>query len=167
MVNNILILLGHPHIEGSKANAAMIKAASELTNVKVINVAKTPADKTLYAEAVKDADVIVFQFPTYWMTAPACLKEWEDKFMLDLMDNPGLKGKKLMVATTTGAPEEYYTEGEGHLTIAQLSAPFHGSANYCGMEYLKPFAIYGTMAPGAEERIAEGAKAYKLLLASL
>lgn len=72
-----------------------------------------------------------------------------------------------MVATTIDTPEDYNTEGIGKMTIAQLSAPFHGSSIYCGMEYLKPFAIYGTMVPEAEERIVDGAQAYKHMLSPL
>ena len=41
------------------------------------------------------------------------------------------------------------------------------TAMYSGMTYLRPFAIYGTMMPDAEKRIAEGAEAYKALLETL
>lgn len=168
MAHNILILLAHPRFDESKANAAMVKAASELTNVKVINIAKTPMETANYIDAVKKADVIVFQFPTWWMGAPDCLKAWEDKFMIDFMENPGFKDKKLLVATTTGSPEECYRAGgTNQFTIDELMRPYQASANYAGLEYLTPFTIYGTMAPGAENRIAKGAMAYKELLATL
>ena len=79
-----------------------------------------------------------------------------------------MKGKKLLVATTTGvAAEEYHAGGAEGFTIDEILRPYQVTAMYSGMTYLRPFAIYGTMMPDAEERIAEGSKAYKALLETL
>ena len=168
MSSNILLLSAHPNIGGSKACAAMLEAVKELKNVKVVDIYNTPLEVENYIDDVKNADVLVFQFPFWWGSAPGRFKDWLDTFMLGFMENPGMKGKKLLVATTTGvAAEEYHAGGAEGFTIDEILRPYQVTAMYSGMTYLRPFAIYGTMMPDAEERIAEGSKAYKALLETL
>lgn len=168
MKTKILLLLAHPDFEKSVANKAMSEAVKDLDNIKTINVATKPATTENYHDDVKEADVIVMQFPIWWASAPSCLKEWIDNCMLTFSDDPGLKGKRLMVACTTGSPyETYRAGGSNHFTIDELLRPYEMMANYSGMTYMTPFTIYGVMTPEGEKNIAEGAKAYKELLSSL
>lgn len=80
MSSNILLLSAHPNIEGSKACAAMLEAVKGLKNVKVVDIYKTPLEVENYIDDVKNADVLVFQFPFWWGSAPGCLKDWLDTY---------------------------------------------------------------------------------------
>lgn len=167
-MKKILLLSAHPDIKNSKACAALLNAAQELDNVKVTDLYQTPLEVGNYLDDVRNADVLVFQFPLWWGSAPSMLKSWLDKFMLGFMENPGMKGKQMLVATTAGvAAEEYHAGGAEQFTLDEILRPFQVTAIYTGMTYLRPFAIYGTMMPDAEETIAEGSKAYKALLETL
>lgn len=167
-MKKILLLSAHPDIKNSKACAAMLKAAQELSNVKVKDLYQIPLEVENYLEDVKNADVLVFQFPLWWGSAPSMLKSWLDSFMLGFMENPGTKGKQLLVATTAGVgAEEYRAGGAEQFTLDEILRPFQVTAIYTGMTYLRPFAIYGTMAENAEENISNGVKEYKSLLENL
>ena len=167
-MKKILLLSAHPDIKNSKACAAMLKAAQELSNVKVKDLYQIPLEVENYLEDVKNADVLVFQFPLWWGSAPSMLKSWLDSFMLGFMENPGMKGKQLLVAITAGVgAEEYRAGGAEQFTLDEILRPFQVTAIYTGMTYLRPFAIYGTMAENAEENISNGVKEYKSLLENL
>ena len=64
-------------------------------------------------EALTAAEVIVWQHPFYWYSAPALLKLWFEK-VLSMgwaygKGGTALVGKKCLWVTTTGAPEESYS----------------------------------------------------------
>ena len=160
--DNILILLAHPNIAQSKANAAMIQAVKGTPNVEIINIYEAPFKAETYAEAFKKSHTIVFQFPFYWASAPHMLKKWCDEIFFFLQENPGVKGKKLMVATTTGSEyEAYRSGGRNQFTMDELLRPYQLLANHSGMTWTTPFVLYGTSLPDAATRIKAGAAAYK------
>lgn len=168
MGKNILILSAHPDIEKSKACSAMLNVIKDIENVKVVDIYKTPLKVENYIDDVKNADVLVFQFPFWWGSAPAMLKSWLDTFMLGFLENPGMKGKSLLIATTTGvAEEEYHSGGAEQFTVDEILRPYQVTAIYSGMTYLKPFVLYGTMMPDAEQQICKRTKDYKVLIESL
>jgi len=168
MANKVLVLLAHPDMEHSNANKAMAEAISGIEGVKVVNIAKTGLDANDYIQDVKDASVIVYQFPMWWGAAPAILKEWQDKVLIGFMENPGLKGKKHMVAVTTGSPAFAYRSGGYDLfTIDEMLRPYQVSSVVCGMTWLSPFALHGAMGEGSEKNIEEGAKQYRALIDSI
>ncbi|HJG98068.1 MAG TPA: NAD(P)H-dependent oxidoreductase [Parabacteroides johnsonii] len=167
-MKKILILSAHPDIEKSKACSAMLNAVKGLDNVKVIDIYKVPLKVENYIDDVKHADVLVFQFPFWWGSAPAMLKNWLDTFMLGFLENPGMKGKSLLIATAAGVSEEdYHPGGAEQFTVDEILRPYQVTAIYSGMTYLKPFVLYGTMTPDAEQRICKGAKDYKSLIETL
>lgn len=168
-MTNILILLDHPQYDQSKANRAMIDALQGLQGVRIIDICDTPVAPQAYEDAIKEADVIIFQFPMWWMSAPAPLQQWLDTLMIGFRESGILKGKRLMCATTTGAPEAGYTDSgrDGDYTVTQLFYPFHAIAAYCDMQYLPPFALYGAGTPQADELIQKGAREYRMLLEDL
>lgn len=169
MASNVLILLDHPNYKESKANRAMLDALQGLTNINVINICETPMELDCYTEALKQADVVVMQFPMWWFAAPAPLKEWCDKLLLEIRESGILRDKRFMCATTTGAPESSYQDSgkEGDFTVDQTFNSYHSLAAYCGMEYMPPFVVYGTMTPEANANIAAGAASYRALLEDL
>ena len=77
---------------------------------------------------LRDHDVIVFQHPFYWYSAPAILKEWQDLVLENgWAYGPGgtqLAGKALLSAISTGgSTEAYHHEGRNRFEVIELLAP--------------------------------------------
>ena len=121
-----------------------------------------------YYDAVKRADIIVFQFPFYWGSAPSLLKKWTDEIFMELYENPGVSGKSLMIATTAGSEyEAYRAGGRDMFTMDELLRPYQFTALYAGMGYITPFVVYSVSAPNAEDYIKKGASEYQSVLERL
>lgn len=165
---SVLVLLAHPNITKSKANAALSKSASEVEGVQVVNIYDYPVTPGAYRDAVRQAKAIVFEFPLYWMSSPHLLKQWTDEVFMAFVGEGLVKGKRLMVVTTTGSEESAYQhEGRNKYTMEEYLRPFEGQANHAEMVWEKPFVVYGQSVEGAETRLAEGCKAYKARLEQL
>ncbi|KAA6321775.1 General stress protein 14 [termite gut metagenome] len=165
---DVLILVAHPDMKTSKANAALINAVKDLPNVRIINIYETPFTPEFYKEAFREANTIVFQFPFYWAAAPHLLKKWCDEIFGSLQAEPGVKGKNLMIATTTGSEYEAYRAGGRNMfTIDELLRPYQVLANHSGMVWQIPFALYGMALPDANERTKAGVIAYRNRISEL
>ncbi|MBQ0748680.1 MAG: NAD(P)H-dependent oxidoreductase, partial [Roseovarius sp.] len=81
-----LILLFHPDLAKSKANAALHAAARTVPGAEVVDMqarypsglVDTHADGEAEARALLEADRIVLQFPIQWYSTPPLLKAWQD-----------------------------------------------------------------------------------------
>lgn len=120
----------------------------------------TPADRfagfhpTLAAEMAKldRAELVIFTAPVWWFSLPAILKGWVDKvFALNFAyghsatyETGLLKGKKALLALTSGGPSPWYTaEGVNGTIETNFYHLNHGVFWYCGMTVLEPFVAYG------------------------
>ena len=147
-----LIVFAHPALERARVAPAMLKAAAALPNFPVRDLYDLYPDMTIdvLAEQVALAvsDFIVLQFPLYWYSVPALMKEW-----LDLVWVPGwaygrggtvLKGKTLACAFSAGgAGGAYGPAGANRFTITELMRPWEQTAALCGMRWVPPFVIHG------------------------
>ncbi len=145
-----LILLFHPNIGKSKANAALLAAARTIPGTLVVDMqARYPdgiidmlADGEAEARALLEADRIVLQFPIQWYSTPALLKAWQDAVLTRMYyihaDTEGdkLAGTPLMIAATSGnTPAAYGREGANHFTMEELLAPLKATALRCGLPW--------------------------------
>ena len=73
IMKNILVLVAHPNYKESKANKALVEAARKVRNVVIKDIYAEPFTVDNYYDAVKRADIIVFQFPFYWGSEPSLL----------------------------------------------------------------------------------------------
>lgn len=152
--NKILILFTHPIPHKSRLNSAMINAVEGLENVSVRYLYDLYPDFYIDVKAEQELllqhDIIVWQHPFYWYSAPALLKEWIDLVLEHGFaygrEGNALKGKQVLTATTTGGRMEAYAEG-GHnrFTMNQFLAPYEQTARLCKMDYLPPFVIHGSL----------------------
>lgn len=164
----VFVLLAHPDITKSKANAALSKAAAEVEGVQVVNIYDYPPTADTYREAVTRAKTIVYEFPLYWMSSPHLLKQWTDEVFMTFVGEGIIKGKHLMVVTTTGSEEAAYQHGgRNKYTMDEYLRPFEGQANHAEMVWEKPLVVYGQSVEGAEATLADGCKAYKARLEEL
>jgi glutathione-regulated potassium-efflux system ancillary protein KefG len=146
-----LIVFAHPALEKAKVAPAMLGAAGKLPHFPVRDLYELYPDLTIdvLAEQVALAvsDIVVLQFPLYWYSVPALLKEW-----LDLVWVPGwaygrdgrvLHGKTLACAFSAGGSRDAYgPEGVNRYTIAELIRPWEQTATLCGMRWIPPFVIH-------------------------
>ena len=113
-------------------------------------------------DRVLAADLLVFSFPLWWFSVPAILKGWVDRVFVTgavfggdygILDEAALVGKRAVVLTTTGGPEDMYSE-DGALAPIE-SFLFHvneGIFRFVGYEPLKPVVTYGPAHVDDEQR---------------
>ncbi len=175
MNNKILINFAHPRFETSIANKMMVSAIQNLEGVTFNDLYEEYPDFLIDIEREQklllEHDIIVFQHPLYWYSTPALLKEWQD-LVLEAgfaYGNNGyqLENKCWLTAITVGGAYESYTEsGYNSYPLEELLKPFEQTANFCGMRYLKPFAVYDVLRI-SREKMRDAAESYRKHIISL
>lgn len=169
MAKRVLILLAHPALHRSRVNAALVEAVRDLEGVTCRDLYEEyptlHIDVEQEQDLLREHDVIVWQHPFYWYSAPALLKEWLDvvlEYGFAFGENgTALQGKRVMSALTTGGTSEAYeVNGANRFTMRQLLAPFDQTAHLCGMEYLEPFILHGASSLTPDE-VRDAASSYK------
>lgn len=96
-------------------------------------------------------DLLILQFPFWWFSVPGIMKGWVDRvfttgFAYDRgvwYDEGGLRGRKAMLALTTGGPPGIYTKnglnGDIHDILFHIN---HGMLYFVGFEVLPPFIAF-------------------------
>lgn len=173
--DGMLLVLAHPALERSRANQRMLQAAQEVAGVAVHDLYEAYPDFTIDVRAEQkrlvEHAVIGLQFPLYWYSTPALLKEWLDLVWLHGFayghGGTALHGKRLFVACTTGGRAEAYgPDGYNTYSMDDFLRPLEQTARLCGMAWEKPFVLH---ASGAKTDLAlqAGADAYRRRLAAL
>ena len=169
----ILVIVAHPDLANSRINKRLAGGVMGLSNVKVEKLYMDYPDGVLDVareqEAVAASDVLVFHFPFYWYAAPALLKEWQDKVLglswSSEQFRESLAAKKLLVVVTMAHAATTYLRGaENQYTVEESMTPLRQMADYCGMIWQTPHAIYGVKDFGDED-IDREVEEYKELLA--
>lgn len=104
-------------------------------------------------------DMLILQFPLWWWSVPAILKGWIDRVLVNgvaygkgrRMDTGGLKGRRAMLALTTGCyPEMVAPDGLlGDLNVS-LWHLHSGTLAYTGFQVLPPFVAWSIHYSGPE-----------------
>lgn len=167
-----LLLLAHPAFDRSVANAALLAAVQDLENVTVQDLYAVYPDSLINVdreqELLLEHERIVIQHPFFWYSTPAIVKEWFD-LVLEYgwaYGNGGnqLHGKTFLTAMTTGGSADAYCEnGTNCYSIDEFLRPIEQTARLCGMEYEKPFVVFGSLSL-SKEALAEEADRYRKLL---
>ncbi|XP_028847248.1 NAD(P)H dehydrogenase [quinone] 1-like [Denticeps clupeoides] len=96
---------------------------------------------------LKDADLVIFQFPMYWFTMPAIMKGWIDRvltkgfaFSPEKPYSEGIfKNKKAMLSFTTSSHETMFSasgiNGDINVTLWPIQ---NGILHFCGFQVLPP-----------------------------
>ena len=138
-----VVIVGHPEAEKS-GTQAFLKAAAAGVGVDWHQLER-PFDLASERKRLWQADRIVLEFPLYWYSVPAILKEWEDAlFDRHLLgpDGDRLAGKELGVVVNTGQPLADFTAGgKQSFTLSEYLRPIEGLAKACQMKYMAPLAI--------------------------
>jgi glutathione-regulated potassium-efflux system ancillary protein KefG len=153
VMNSILVIVAHPNFGKSVVNKSLFNAISSLEHVKIHDLYQTYGDGIIDIDAeqalLEAADVVVFQHPFYWYSAPSLLKEWQDLVLqFNFAYGPkgtALKGKQWLSVISTGAGKDaYQTEGDNRFTMRELLRPFEQTAFLCNMNFLPPLIAHNS-----------------------
>ena len=152
-MSRVLVLFAHPALEKSRVHrrlVARVPARLELTLHDLYEDYPAFDIDVEREQALLEAhDVVVMQFPFYWYSTPALLKQWEDLVLTHGWAygaaGHALEGKRLLCAVTTGGRgEAYEPAGYNRLTVRQFLAPVEATARLCRMTFLEPWVVSGT-----------------------
>ncbi|MEM6461156.1 MAG: NAD(P)H-dependent oxidoreductase [Pseudomonadota bacterium] len=172
----ILVLFAHPGQRYSKVNVELAKIADRTPGVTLVDLyAAYPRFKIDIAteqQRLLDHDVIVFQFPLFWYSTPALLKEWQD-LVLEYGFAYGeggdkIAGKLFAPAITAGGPEDFYRKGgRNNFPLRDLLAPLEQTANLCGLRFLPPFSLFAALKAAGGDRMQAHIDGYARYLTAL
>lgn len=129
-MNNVLIISGHTDLATSVANKTILETlARRLPEAEIVKLDELYPDFKINVEAEQQrllrADIIVLQYPLFWYSAPSLLERWmEETFRHGFSHGSTgdkLKGKKLVLSFTTGAPETMYGREGRWAMISKIS----------------------------------------------
>ncbi|WNC66971.1 NAD(P)H-dependent oxidoreductase [Thalassotalea nanhaiensis] len=146
---NTLVIFAHPDVEnGSIGNKIILDELNKNKDIKVRELYKLYPDFNIDVEAeqaaLREADVVVFQFPFFWYSCPALLKKWMDDVLLYgfAYGSTGkeLRGKELLLSVTIGgAADSYKPDGYNTFLVEDFILPFKQTANLTEMLFNDDF----------------------------
>ena len=173
------IIVAHPDLETSRANRILLEKVESDDRLIVSRLYQQYPDFKIdvQQEQAKLSQVrsVVFQFPLYWYSSPALLKEWIDRVFSEGFaygeNANGLKGKNLMVAITLGADASFCAETDeagqpNVLAFSNAVKPFEALARYCSMIWQPAFSLFG-VPQKTDEQLREEACLYHQRLSTL
>ena len=170
----IAILFFHPLSHKSRVNQMLLETVKDLEGVTVRYMYDLYPDFHIDVKAEQqvlvETDLIIWQHPFYWYSAPSLLKEWIDLVLEHGFaygrEGHALDGKEVLSAITTGGRDEaYVADGKHRYSIRQLLIPFEQTVHLCRMEYLPPFVVHGTHLLEAKDILNAGANYRKVIQA--
>ncbi len=174
-LKQLLVLFAHPALEKSRVNRRLAASVDDLPGVTFHDLYEAYPDSHILAhreqELLTAHDVFVFQFPFFWYSTPAILKEWQD-IVLEHgwaygSEGNALRGKTALFVVSTGGRESaYQVDGYNRHTMRQFLAPLYQTCYLCGIDCLPPFVVHGTLAM-PPEKIEEHAAGYRLVLEAI
>lgn len=175
-MRRVLVLFAHPVLERSRVNRRLVEAVRDVEGVTIRDLYEEYPTLSINVRREQDDllahDVIVFQHPFYWYSAPAILKEWQDLVLEHGwaygVGGTHLRGKLTFNAITTGGPAHAYQRGGyNRFSVRELLAPFDQTAHLCGMRFLAPFAVHAALKVVGDEDVAAHRTGYRRLIEAL
>ncbi len=168
----ILILFAHPLLEKSRVHARLAAAARSVPGVSFRDLYELypefDIDVRREQQVLLDHDIIIWQHPFYWYSAPPLLKQWQD-LVLEHGWAYGRKGNALegkivfQVLSTGGSREAYQHGGYNKYPIQEYLRPFERTAELCKMSYWPPYWVDGVHRM-EDATVAAHAQQYRNLL---
>jgi NAD(P)H dehydrogenase (quinone) len=106
-------------------------------------------------------DVLIFQFPLWWVGLPAILKGWIDRvFAMGRAYGGGryfsrgvFTGKRAMCSITVAGSEAAYSDAGAYGPMEAILFPIHhGILGFVGFTVIEPFVVYAPARMTAEDR---------------
>ena len=172
-MSSVLIQFAHPAFEKSRVNRHLIQAVRDLPGVFFNDLYENYPDFQIDVrheqELLRRHDTIIFMHPFYWYSGPSIIKEWMDLVLEHGFayghNGKELAGKRMFNAiTAAGAQEAYRPEGYNNFSVRHLLSPFEQTANLCGMKYLAPFVVHGSLAMHSIAEVMPYVKLYRSIV---
>ena len=145
-MKHVLVISGHTNLKESVANKTILKTLEKkLPEAEIVKLDELYPDFKIAVKTEQErllrADIIVFQFPVFWYSAPSILERWmEETFQHGFSHGSKggkLKGKKLVLSFTTGAPESMYShDGAMGYDIEDFLPCFKATCRLTQMDYV-------------------------------
>jgi len=112
-------------------------------------------------DRLESCDVLVLQFPIWWLGMPAIMKGWIDRVFAvgrtygggRWFDRGMMRGKRAMIAVTIGGTERAYSPDGLYGPAADVLRPInHGILAFCGFDVVEPFIAYAPARKSDDER---------------
>lgn len=152
-MSQILVISGHPDLKNSLANRTILEelAQSDMPiRVRRLDLLGWDLPVAEEQDCLRQADIIVFQFPFYWYSCTALLRNYMEKVLSHGFaygsEGTALQGKKLVLSFTIGGAEkDYSSQGRHRHVIDEFLYTFQQTAALCGMVYEKPVYTFGCL----------------------
>lgn len=152
-MTDTLVLLFHPSLAKSKTNAALVRQATVIAGLEVIDMyalyGDGKIDADLEVKRLLNAERVVLQFPIQWYSSPALLQTWKDIVLTRMFyiayENEGkrFEGTPLLIAATAGNTHSAYSpSGINRFSLDENLTPFMAMAGRCGLPWADPFFVY-------------------------
>jgi glutathione-regulated potassium-efflux system ancillary protein KefG len=170
----VLILFAHPLLEKSNVHVELLKRAGEVPDVGINDLYERYPDFDIDVKREKDLllahDIIIWQHPLYWYSAPPLLKQWQDLVLEHGWaygkQGTALTGKKVFqVISSGGGADAYRHGGYNKYPIQEYLRPFERTAELCRMQYWPPFWVPGVFRIDRETILQLGEQYHNLLTA--
>lgn len=175
MAQSILVLFFHPALHRSRVNHTLYRASRDLDGVTFHDLYEVYPDFMIDVQREQalllEHDIVVFQYPFFWYSGPALMKEWVD-LVLEYgfafgRDGTALKDKAAFCAISTGGPgASYSADGDNRFTIPELLRPMEQTVRLCHMQWLPPIAVFNTTQL-TDHEISRHAEDYRRILIAL
>lgn len=152
-MNKVLVVVGHPCWDKSKANRAIVDEIVRIGkekgendseySVEVSNITELYPDGNIDVAAEQKkllhANVVVFDFPIMWFAAPSPIHRYmEDVLAYGWAYGPEgtvLRNKSMVASVTAGGTEEFFSGSKSVITMDGIIAPLAAVANFCLMHW--------------------------------
>lgn len=171
-MKNVLIINGHqyyPNVAEGKLTQFYIDTATEFFQKEgyAIKHSVVESDYSIKEEVEKFAwaDIILFQYPVYWMGVPWLTKKYIDEIFSmgkdtvtyvsdgrtrsDASKKYGsgglMQGKKYMLSLTYNCPTTEFSNKEGFfsgLSLDEANVATHKTFQFCGAEPLETYSVH-------------------------
>ena len=147
---NTLIINGHPNYDQSNLNKKIVEWISQEQKVDVINIKELYPDFKINVKIEQERllkyDKIILQFPIYWYSTPAIIKQYiDDVFAYGYAHGTEykLEGKEIVLSSTTPSPQNAYKiDGLKEMTIEQMFLPIVKTFEYMKLNYRGAIVLF-------------------------
>lgn len=173
---SLIVYYAHPAQRQSRANRVMAEQARTVAGLSFVDLyAEYPRfdiDVDIEQRRLVEHDVIVLQFPLFWYSAPAIVKEWYDLVLEHGFaygaGGDRLAGKTMMLAVTAGGPlDAYEADGYQRHPLRTFLIPHEQTARLCRMQFVAPYVLYGSLHAVEDGLVAPHAAGYARLLEAI
>ena len=158
MMKNILVINGHEYYDVAKGQLNqtlfnhIIATLQPHYNIRT-TIIQSGYDIKEEQEKYKWSDIVIIQFPIYWMDVPGALKTYFDKVYehdvffkgSDIYGHGGLMtGKQFMFSTTWNAPKNSFKDGQffNNRTPEDILTGLYFTHQFIGMKPLPGFSVH-------------------------